>query len=277
MRTGLLLAALLLLGCRQEQTPSTREIALGPAPAEVRRLVTLAPSLTDVVVALGAADRIVGVTKYDDAPEVKDTVRVGGYSDPSPETVVRLAPDLVLAQPSPGNRGAVYLLAEAGIPVRAFPLETLEDLTYAIDGIGRLLGEEPRANALVTQIESARRQARENAKKRGTTPRVAVLYGTEPLIAAGPGSFAHELLEDVGAVNVVARSAQPYPRISPERLVAQNPDFIVLTGGKDHGIDPEHLPAVLRSRSVRVFHPGFMRPGPNVVGALEELQRVLTP
>ncbi|HZX40356.1 MAG TPA: helical backbone metal receptor, partial [Myxococcaceae bacterium] len=96
------LLSLAVLGAGADPGPARM---LGPAPrGEVRRLVTLAPSLTDVVLALGAGDRLVGVSRFDDRPEVARLPRVGGFVDPSVEAVLALHPDLVLAQPGPGNR-----------------------------------------------------------------------------------------------------------------------------------------------------------------------------
>src|SRR5919205_3209739 len=85
----------------------TRQHLGPPVPAQVRRIVTLAPSLSEIVLALGAGDRLVGVTRFDDDPRTAKLVRVGGYNDPEPETVLGLHPDLVLAQPAPSNRGPV--------------------------------------------------------------------------------------------------------------------------------------------------------------------------
>ena len=95
---------------------------LGPAPhGEVRRVVTLAPSLTDVVLALGAGERLVGVSRFDERPEVSRLPRVGGFVDPSVEAVLALHPDLVLAQPGPGNRRAVETMAGLGATGAAAP------------------------------------------------------------------------------------------------------------------------------------------------------------
>ena len=89
----------------------TRQHLGPPVPAQVRRVVTLAPSLSEIVLALGAGDRLVGVTRFDDDPRAAKLPRVGGYNDPEPETVLGLHPDLVLAQPAPENRGPVETLA----------------------------------------------------------------------------------------------------------------------------------------------------------------------
>ena len=103
---ALALALLLAAGPRQH---------LGPAPpAQVRKVVTLAPSLSEIVLALGAGDRLAGVTRFDDDARTAQLPRIGGYNDPQPEAVLQLKPDLVLAEPAPANRGPVETLARLG-------------------------------------------------------------------------------------------------------------------------------------------------------------------
>src|SRR3954469_11042494 len=98
----------------------TRQHLGPPVPEQVRRVVTLAPSLSEIVLAFGAGDRLVGVTRFDDDPRVARLPRGGGYNAPEPETVLGLRPDLILAQTAPENRGPVETLARLGIPVEAF-------------------------------------------------------------------------------------------------------------------------------------------------------------
>ena len=126
----------------------TRQHLGPPVPAQVRRIVTLAPSLSEIVLALGAGDRLVGVTRFDDDPRLADVPRVGGYNDPEPETVLGVHPDLVLAQPAPENRGPVETLARLGIPVEAFALGDMNEIEDAMEQIGALLGIPERGQAL---------------------------------------------------------------------------------------------------------------------------------
>src|SRR5438477_119003 len=127
----------------------TRQHLGPPVPAQVRRIVTLAPSLSEMVLALGAGDRLVGVTRFDDDPRVARLPRVGGYNDPEPETVLGLHPDLILAQTAPENRGPVETLARLGISVEAFALEDLQQIEDAMEQIGVLLGLAGRGHALL--------------------------------------------------------------------------------------------------------------------------------
>src|SRR5260221_517302 len=164
----LFFALLLAGGPRQHRGP--------PPPARVQRVVTLAPSLSEMVLALGAQDTLVGVTRFDDDPRTAKLPRIGGYNDPQPEAVLAVKPDLVLAEPAPANRGPVETLARLGVPVEAFPLSTVAEIEAAIEGIAGLLGLAEKGKALDAEIETARAQARAAASGK---PRV------KPLPAAG--------------------------------------------------------------------------------------------
>lgn len=269
--------ALLLTACRDAAPPAnpTHALTLGPTPTKIERLVTLAPSLTDVVIALGATERLVGVTRFDDATAVADLPRVGGYSDPSAEAILRLDPDLVLCQPSPGNRGAVELIAREGIGVRVLPLQSLADIENAYRSIGALLGLDAKANELIRDLHAARERAAKATSSRSRRPRVVLLYGMDPLVAAGPGSYGDDLLTAAGAENLVAGSTQSWPRLSVEWLAARKPDVVLLAGFGAHGVASANLPAGLDLPTVALESPGMLRPGPRVGEALEELSRVL--
>src|SRR5216684_5120409 len=180
----------------------TRQHLGPPVPAEVRRVVTLAPSLSEIVLALGAGDRLVGVTRFDDDPRAANLPRVGGYNDPEPETVLGLHPDLVLAQTAPENRGPVETLARLGIPVEAFSLGDLAEIEDAMEQIGALLGVPERGRALRDDLERRRARVRAESAKRPRL-RALLVIGLDPLVVAGPRSFAGELLRDTGAVNAV--------------------------------------------------------------------------
>ena len=271
----LLLATLIaLVGC--SKTRIERTDSLGPPPpAQVRRLVTLAPSLTDLALSLGAKEQIVGVTRYDDAAEVQQLTRIGGYSDPSVETILRLAPDLVLCQPSPGNKGAVEQLARTGIAIQIFPLESMADVSSALVRIGRLLARREAARVAVERIDAARQRAREAAARRGHHPRVALLFDVSPIVAAGPGSYVDELLADAGALNVVERAPQPFPTLPREALLARKPDHVLLAPMAVHGTSTEGLSSSLGTDATELRSIGFVRPGPRVVEALDELTQLL--
>ncbi|HET7785125.1 MAG TPA: helical backbone metal receptor [Myxococcales bacterium] len=265
--SAILLALLLAAGPRQHLGP--------PAPARVARVVTLAPSLSEIVLALGAGDRLAGVTRFDDDPRTSSLPRIGGYNDPQPEAVLAVKPDLVLAEPSPANRGPVETLARLGIPVDAFPLATVADIENAVTGIAQLLGTVREGSALRRRMEQARVDARSRSRGR---PRVRALlvFGLDPLVVAGRKSFAGELLEDAGGVNAAGASDAPFFRLSAEAAVRDEPDVIVLCG-VDAPAGRAALPGLERTRTVSLRSTALLHPGPRLPQALDDLAAALDP
>jgi len=254
---------------------------LGPKPkagAAVRRVITLAPSLTETVLALGAGDRLVGVSRFDERPEVKALPRVGGFVDPSVEAVVALKPDLVLVQPAPGNQQPVEKMAELGAPVLLLPLHSVAQVLVAVRECGKALGREPAAGALVEKIEQTRAQVRRRAAAL-PHPRVLFVYGWEPLVVTGPGSFADELLRDAGAVNAADQATTPYPVYSVESVLRARVDVVVNAVGVHEGGGDKlrGLPGLGSARWVELPSQDLLHPGPQLAEGLEMLFRLLHP
>ena len=245
---------------------------LGPKPpAAPRRVVTLAPSLTDCVLAMGAGKRLVGVSRYDEAPEVAKLPRVGGFVDPSVEAVLALDPDLVVVQPGPGNEKPVQKLAELRVPVLALPMHTLAQVERALEELGRALALPAQGQELARALESARLRAREKSRSL-SHPRVLFVYGFQPLQVAGPGSFADEMMKDVGAVNVAADAASAYPEYTPEAALAARPDVIVEATPMQAGRDAlAGLEGLRRARWVKLSSQDLLHPGPRLTQGLDEL------
>lgn len=250
---------------------------LGPRPpAAPRRVVSLAPSLTDTVIALGKAGALVGVTRYDDAPEVARLPRVGGFLDPSPEAVIALRPDLVLWIADGGALPHVQRIAAMGVPVLAVPVVSVADVLACARLVGSALGDaaggERLARSLSDAVAGARRQA-------AAGPRVRVLFviGREPLVVAGPGSYPDELLRIVGGENVV-RSDRSWPFYPVERAVADDPQLVIDAAVLEPAAGIARLsaiPAVRRGAVVRLQDDAALRPGPRLVRALGALARAV--
>jgi iron complex transport system substrate-binding protein len=247
-------------------------LRLGPKPPSVvERVITVAPSLTDTVLKLGAGGALVGVSRFDEDPQVAKLPRVGGFVDPSVETVVALKPQLLVVQKAPGNRQAVEKIASMGISVLALPMTTTQDVLDAITEIGASLGRPAEARRLVTAIESTRERVHAAARERKAHPRVMLIYGFKPLVVAGPGSFADELLGDVGAVNVAGKAPSAYPVFSLERAVALKPDVVIDCSDVAEG--REETRALLKPpRWVQPASRALLQPGPALGTGLSELE-----
>jgi iron complex transport system substrate-binding protein len=252
--------------------------------APPRRVVVLAPSLTDVVLALGLGDRLAGVTRLDDAPEVAHLPRVGGFLDPNPEAVLGLSPDLVLWVTDGGALGAVRRIAELSrasrrpFAILAIQIDTLADVLATPRIVGDALGEggrgEKLARDLAAEVEAVRRRAAALPRKR-----VLFVVGREPLVVAGPRSFPEELLRVCGAESVV-RGERPWPVYPLEKAVADDPDVVVDAAVQEPAEGMDRLavvPAVRRGAVVRLSNDDLIRPGPRMIRGLGELFRALHP
>jgi iron complex transport system substrate-binding protein len=258
---------------------------VGPRPqSPPRRVVVLAPNLTDVVLALGLRDRLVGVTTVDDAPEVASLPRVGGFVDPSPEAILGLRPDLVLWVTDGAALVPVRRLAEISrSSSRPFPILALDVVSVAdVLAVPRVVGEAMGAAEagrrlsaeLSAQVESVR------ARSRGLPRRRALfVVGREPLVVAGPGSFPDELLRLTGCDNVV-QGQRPWPVYPVEKAVAADPDVVVDAAVREPAEAIARLsavPAVRRGDVIRLRSDDLLRPGPRMIRGLEELLLALHP
>jgi iron complex transport system substrate-binding protein len=275
---AVLLGGLCMFANANSASALERPTYLGPPkPKQVRRVVTLAPSLTDVVVALGAEELLVGVSRFDELPAVSKLPRVGGFIDPSIEAVIALKPDLVLVQPAPNNKAPVEKIASLGAPVLAVPLHSVEDARVAIAEIGAALNLAPQARKLIASLDEARQKVRARAQQ--TRPvKVLVVYGFAPLVVAGPGSFIHELLSDAGASNAAQGVEGAYAVYSAERLVRMKPEILVDASDTSAGAEKlRSLEGLESIRWIKLPSKKLMHPGPQLGAGLEELFRLLHP
>jgi iron complex transport system substrate-binding protein len=231
-----------------------------------------------MVVALGEAPRLVGVTRYDDAPEVQGLPRVGGFLDPNPEAVLALRPDLVLWLTDGGAFPAVRSIAALGAPVLAVPIIGVADVLAAARLVGLALGNAAAGERLATSLSEAISRTERLA---ASLPRVRVLMviGRDPLVVAGPGSYPDALLRITGGVNVAAGN-RPWPVYPVEKAVAANPDLVVDAAVNETPQSMARLsaiPAVRAGRVARLGNDDALRPGPRLTRALEELLRALHP
>lgn len=251
--------------------------------APARRVVSLVPSATEVLYAIGAGDRVVGVSVYDDfPPEVTRLPKVGGMTNPSFEAIVSLRPDAVVGVQGPLNIGVLQRLQAMGVRGYFPRAESVREVLASIDGFGVLVGRRTAAQALHAKIErdlDAVRQRVAGAPR----PKTVAVISVRPLVVAGRGSWIDEVLTISGGTNVVDSSAR-YPSVSLERLSAWAPEVILdLTWMSDHGdltrllSGRAEIPAVRDGRVVALRDPVFVRQGPRIADAARALAAVLHP
>ena len=197
--------------------------------ADVQRIISLAPSVTETVFALGLGDRLVGVSVYCDyPPEAARIDRVGTFLTPNVEAIVAKQPDIIIATPSPGNQGSVQALRRLGLNVVLVDPNTVAEIKESLIAIGRALGHEAAAHALVARIDAhiAAVQAR-----LGDTParKVLMVVGQTPLVAVGSGTFQDELIRMAHGDNLAAAAGGSWPRLSIEFAIAAAPEVIIDT------------------------------------------------
>ena len=250
------------------------------------RLVSLSPSLTEIVYALGREDWLVGVTDFCDyPPAARGKPRVGGTITPNLERVLQVRPSLVLATAEGNPRDLVGQLTRVGIPIFALKPEGYAGILDSIRLLGRLLQAEAPAAALVRAMdEQADRIHRAVAGR--PRPRVLYLVWSDPAIAAGPASFIHDLIRIAGGENVVREPTVPYPRVSLEEVVARAPEVILVASHLDAMDRPatitlgglwREIPAVRSNRVVPVPGDTIHRFGPRVVEGLGHIARAIHP
>jgi iron complex transport system substrate-binding protein len=245
--------------------------------APPRRIVSLAPSLTEIVFLLGREGFLVGVTRFCNYPPAAIYLpKIGGVSDPDVERIVALSPDLVLCTTDGNPRDKVRVLEEMGIQCFAVAPQDLEAVFTAIERLGVLLGAADRGRV---EVEALRRRARlaHPPPRDVEMPAALFVVSTAPIIAAGEGTFMDELVRLAGGRNAAARFSGRYPRLSVEELVAARPDLIFVAGMA--GVE-RFPPEVTRWKEVPAFRDGAVitldgdlvtRPGPRLVTALERV------
>lgn len=259
-------------------------------PAPPQRIVSLAPSLTEILFALGLEDKVVGVTDFCDYPEpAKKKARVGGYLSPSLETIVALRPQLVVAVPDVTNRPLLERLSQLGIQVLGQEAQGLEDIWATIQAIGQATGTQAQAHRLVAEARG-RIERVQALTRRAPRVRVLFIFAYDPLVVAGGGSFFDEMIRLAGGTNVAGDSRVRYPKYSLEEILRRDPQVIFLPGR--HRANADLLPAqdaaqpwrqwpgisaVRQGKIYAVNDTVLIRPGPRIAQGLELLARTLHP
>lgn len=246
-----------------------REVRLD-APA--RRVVSLVPAATELIVALGAAEVLVARTDFDTDTALAHLPSVGGGLTPNLEWIAARRPDVVIAWPDHSTRTIAERLGQLGVAVYGARGETLEDGARTTRNLGVLLGRAAAADSLNARVDAELRDVMRTAAARDT-PRVLYVVALEPAVVAGPGNFIDQLIEVAGGRNAFADAASPWPQIGLEEAVRRDPDLVVLAVFGSDG-DPvarlrrtpgwREVPAVRAGRIVYADPFEFNRWGPGL-------------
>lgn len=277
-----------VLLCRQVSAANFRDeigrkIELFHSP---QRIVSLAPSITEILFALKLERRVVGVSNFCYfPPEAASKEKIGDYAHPSLEKIVALKPDLVIGLAEGELKRLVDKLTELGIPVYISNPRNVAEIIASIRQIGEITGAVKMARVITTLMEE--RVLRVQKKVKGL-PRLRVLHilNFDPLLSAGKGTFIHDLIQLAGGQNVAEKAPGKYPRFSLEEVLVMDPEVILLASMKS--ADPlsnqrqwwgrwKSISAVRHGRLYVLNSDLIHRPSPRIVEGLEEVAKALHP
>jgi iron complex transport system substrate-binding protein len=281
MRCSLLLAVVLAAAC-QRSTPSAGEATgSGSGSATPPRIITLSPSATEVVDALGAAGELVGVDDYSDYPAaVKTLPKVGSFIAPNLEAIVRLRPTIVVVDDV--HAQASGALHDQHVTTVECPMHSLPDVKTCLHAVGAAIGRAHEADSASAALDKAIADARAN--RPAHRPKVLLVIDRESggiggIVAAGPGTFNDELLAVVGGDNALAGASTKYPKIGAEEVLRTQPDVILdlSFAGKDSLApwDSVKVPAVANKRVISLFGGVLAHPTPRIPEALAVLAHAI--
>lgn len=252
-------------------------------PRTPRRIISLVPSATETIVALGGGDRLVGRTRYDRDSSLASLPDVGGGLDPNLETIVGLTPDLVVIWLSDNRQETRRRLADAGIPTINLSLQDTTDTFRAVSLLGHALDERGPADRLLRQLRDSLAETRRLGAMGGRRRVFYVVYNDPPM-TMGPATFIAQILDLAGGENVFADAATNWPTVSLEQAVRRDPDLVVLPVGEMPARTLDRLRTQAGWRDLRAVRRGCVvqvdadvvnRPGPNIARAAEQLRAAI--
>jgi iron complex transport system substrate-binding protein len=252
--------------------------AAQPVPRP-KRVVSLAPVITETLYRVGAGELVVGVTRFcDRPPEAQQKKAVGGYSDASLEAILALHPDVVMAMPNLGQRQLLDRLRDRGIAVFVAFTDTLDEERAMIGGIAAVVGRD--AAAAVVLAAQDQTLAAVAARGAGRGRRGVVVVGHDPLYVAGRGSFGDTAWRLTGAESAIADADPQWPQWSLEALLARRVDIVVVAEGAEAAaaLRRQLAPLGARAPDVRAAPTSIlMRPGPSFAADVLALEALLAP
>ena len=260
-----------------------KQVTIEEAP---QRIISLSPSNTEILFALGLGDRVVGVTNVCNyPPEAKEKEKIGGYSNPSLEKIINLKPDLILA--TFGNPGKLIdQLKKFDLPVVGLNPKTIEEIFGSIELVGKITDKEEKALELVENLRGRTEKVLAKTEKltREQRPRVLYVVWYKPLWTAGSGTFIDELIQKAGGVNI-AGDLSGGPKMSLEAVIEKNPEIIIVGEGHPGGLIEtvkaestlSETDAFKNNKIFTIDADIVSRTGPRIIDALEEMAKIIHP
>ncbi len=250
-------------------------------PIKVTRVVSLAPNLTESIFAVGADDRLVGVTTFCNYPEqAKAIAKIGDTMNPNMESIVALKPDIVFVSTASQIENFTRTLEANGIAVYIMNPTSMDGVFKNLRQLGDVFGSVATADRVANDLQNRVKAVAEKSAKSGAVTRVFVQISKEPLFTIGKESFLTSILKEVLAESVTANVETAYPKLSKETASALDPEVIILSESEDN-LEPNEVfknsRAVKTKRVFKVNADLLSRPGPRLVDALEQIAGDLHP
>ncbi|MFH1397350.1 MAG: cobalamin-binding protein [Candidatus Omnitrophota bacterium] len=279
----------LFLVCFQGQSPNSDSMAdAGTVPVDKPRYVSLAPSTTEILFALGLDKEIIGVSSFCNYPQKTNSKdKIGDFSNPNIEKIISLKPDYIFGtglEQSP----TIDKLRKIELKVYVSDPVNIKELLDSIREIGVITHRQEKAEELLKDIQSRMEKisAQVNLIPREKRPKVFMEVWHEPLTTAGGGSFVDEIISLAGGINIASDTKRPYSIFSQEDVIRRNPDYIII-GYMDKKSPPDSIQrrfgwdkikAVTDKKVYNDINPDlFFRPGPRFIDGLEEIHKRLYP
>ncbi|NQT75604.1 MAG: ABC transporter substrate-binding protein [Candidatus Omnitrophica bacterium] len=239
--------------------------------ADEHRIISLAPNATEILFELGLAGAVVGVDEYSNYPQgAKDIERVGTFDKPNIERIILLRPDYILVNTDMEGDKADYLKGLGARIIKVSP-KTVEGLCNSITGLGAMFNREARAGLIVKKIRGAVRKASLNTGR--PRPKVFVQLHNDPLVTVS--SFIGDVIRISGGDNIAWDVKDEAALFSYEVMLQRNPDIMIIIGFSKEWDLPDSISAVRKGRIFKDLDPDiFLRPGPRVTEAIEQLNRI---
>jgi len=248
-----------------------------------QRIISGMPSITEILYAIGAEKQVVGVTtNCNYPPQAKKKEKIGGFFL-NLEKIISLKTDLILM--SEGEQGRdIEKLKKYGLNVKSINPKNVADVLNSIVYIGKEVGKEGRANSLVSDLSYRLNRAKPKTSFKdiiSKRPKVLVMVGYNPIIVAGGKTFIDNIIKLSGAENICGGDFSPYPQISFEKLVNEDPEYLIIPKGVVSKKEIENdgrwkKLAAVRSGKILFINPDILsRTGPRVVDAVEEISKFI--
>lgn len=255
-------------------------------PVHPVRVISLAPSITEIVFAIDRGERLKGATLYSDYPEAARLIpKVGSYVHLDLERIVALKPDLCIAVKDGNPKQTADRLVNLGIPVYAVNPVDLDSVIATVRLIGSLLNAEDSAARVINDMEQRISRVEALVSTAAARPGVFFQIGINPIVSVGRDTFIHGLIERAGGINLAAASVG-YPRFSREQFLAKSPEVVIITSMARNEVFEKvkkeweswpNLPAAKNDRVHIVDSNILDRPTPRMVDGLELLVKIIHP